>query len=96
VGILKILAVCGMGVGSALLLRMLVEKALRNLSLEADLEIADISTARGAGADADIIVTSAELAERLGEVKGKIVTIKNYIDVNEMTDKLRAAISTDT
>jgi PTS system ascorbate-specific IIB component len=94
--IMKILAVCGMGVGSALLLRMLVEKALRNLDLQAELEIADISTARGAGADADIIVTSAELAERLGQVSGKIVTIKNYIDVDEMTEKLRTAISQET
>jgi PTS system ascorbate-specific IIB component len=92
---LKIVAVCGMGVGSALLLRMLVEKALKNLNLEADLEIADISTARGAGSDADIIVTSAELAERLGDVQGKIVTIKNYIDVNEMTEKLRSVVSED-
>jgi PTS system ascorbate-specific IIB component len=92
---LKIVAVCGMGVGSALLLRMLVEKALKNLNLEADLEIADISTARGAGSDADIIVTSAELAERLGDVQGKIVTIKNYIDVNEMTEKLRSAVAED-
>ena len=92
---MKILAVCGMGVGSALLLRMLVEKALKNLNLEAELEIADISTARGAGSDADIIVTSAELAERLGDVQGKIVTIKNYIDVNEMTEKLSSALSKD-
>ena len=92
---MKIVAVCGMGVGSALLLRMLVEKALKTLNIEADLEIADISTARGAGADADIIVTSAELAERLGDVQGKIVTIKNYIDVNEMTEKLRSAVAGD-
>ena len=92
---MKIVAVCGMGVGSALLLRMLVEKALKNLNLEADLEIADISTARGAGSDADIIVTSTELAERLGDVQSRIVTIKNYIDVNEMTEKLRSAVAED-
>jgi PTS system ascorbate-specific IIB component len=93
---LRILAVCGMGLGSALLLRMLVEKAVSNLQLEADVEVADISTARGAGTDADIIVTSAELAEQLGDVQGKIITIKNYMDVNEMTEKLRGALSEDS
>lgn len=93
---MKILAVCGMGLGSALLLRMLVEKAAKKLNLDADITVADISTARGAGVDADIIVTSAELAEQLGSVKGKIITIKNYVDVNEMTEKLSKAVSEDT
>ena len=92
---MKILAVCGMGLGSALLLRMLVEKAVKKLNIEADVTVADISTARGAGSDADIIVTSAELAEQLGSVKGKIITIKNYVDVNEMTEKLSKAVSED-
>jgi PTS system ascorbate-specific IIB component len=93
---LNILAVCGMGLGSALLLRMLVEKAVKKLNLDAQVTIADISTARGAGTDADIIVTSAELEERLGTVQGKIITIKNYIDVDEMTEKLSRAISEDS
>ncbi len=92
---MKILAVCGMGLGSALLLRMLVEKAVKKLNLEAQVTVADISTARGAGTDADIIVTSAELAEQLGSVRGKVITIKNYIDVDEMTEKLSKAVSED-
>ena len=46
---MKILAVCGMGLGSALLLRMLVEKAVKKLNLDAQVTVADISTARGAG-----------------------------------------------
>ena len=35
---MKILAVCGMGLGSGLLLRMQAEKALKTLGVEADLE----------------------------------------------------------
>lgn len=92
---MKILAVCGMGLGSALLLRMLVEKAVKRLNLDAQVTVADISTARGAGTDADVIVTSAELAEQLGSIQGKIITIKNYIDVDEMTEKLSKAVSED-
>jgi PTS system ascorbate-specific IIB component len=84
-----------MGLGSALLLRMLVEKAVKRLNLDAQVTVADISTARGAGTDADVIVTSAELAEQLGSIQGKIITIKNYIDVDEMTEKLSKAVSED-
>jgi PTS system ascorbate-specific IIB component len=89
---MKILAVCGMGLGSALVLRMQAEKALKELGLTADLEVADIGTARAIAPSADLILTSQELAEQLGAVKPKVVTISNFIDLGEMVTKLRAAI----
>jgi PTS system ascorbate-specific IIB component len=88
----KILAVCGMGLGTGLLLRMQAEKALREIGVQADLEVADIGTARALASTADLILTSEELAQQLGTVKPKIVTISNFIDLNEMVTKLRAAI----
>jgi PTS system ascorbate-specific IIB component len=89
----KILAVCGMGLGSALLLRMQAEKALKRLGLDADLEVTDIGTARAMAPTADLILTSQELAEALGPVKPRVVVITNFIDLNEMVEKLGAAIA---
>lgn len=89
---MKILAVCGMGLGTGLILRMQAEKALKQLGLEADLEVADIGTAKALAASADLILTSVELAEELGPVKPKVITISNFIDLNEMVTKLKAAI----
>ena len=90
---MKILAVCGMGLGTGLLLRMQAEKALRELGIQADLEVADIGTARALASTADLILTSEELAPQLGQVKPPIVTISNFIDLREMVDKLRAAMA---
>jgi PTS system ascorbate-specific IIB component len=81
-----------MGLGTGLLLRMQAEKALRELGIQADLEVADIGTARALANTADLILTSEELAPQLGQVKPRIVTISNFIDVREMVEKLRAAI----
>ncbi len=89
---MKILAVCGMGLGSGLILRMQAEKALRELGLQADLEVADIGTARALASTADLILTSAELAKQLVGVKPRIVTISNFIDQREMVEKLGAAM----
>jgi ascorbate PTS system EIIB component len=89
---MKILAVCGMGLGSALVLRMQAEKALKQLGITAELEVTDIGTARAVAPSADLILTSEELAQQLGTVKPQIVTISNFIDLNEMVTKLRAAI----
>ena len=90
---MRILAVCGMGLGSGLLLRMQAEKALKEIGVQADVEVADMGTARALAATADLIITSEELAQQLGAVKPKVVTISNFIDLREMVTKLRAAIA---
>ncbi len=92
---MKILTVCGMGLGSSLILRMQVEKAAKALGLNPSVEVADITTARAMAANVDLIVTSTELADRLGEVKVPVITITNYMDRNEMIEKMRAAIASD-
>jgi PTS system ascorbate-specific IIB component len=82
-----------MGLGTGLLLRMNTEAALARMGVEdVQVEVADISTARGLGATADIVVTSSELAEQLGPIKGRLVTIHNFIDKAELEGKLREAL----
>ncbi len=90
---LKILAVCGMGLESSLVLKMTIEKALKELNLEGEVTTADIVTAKGAGFDADIIITSNELAQQLGEIKVPIVTVKNYVNVQEFVEGIRKVLN---
>ena len=91
---MKILTVCGMGLGTGLLLRMNTEAALAKIGVDdAQVEVADIATAKGMGGSYDIVLTSSELAEQLGAVKGKLVTIHNFIDKGEIETKLREALN---
>lgn len=46
----KILAICGFGVGTSLILRMNIEKVLKENNLEAEVEHIDVTTAAGAAA----------------------------------------------
>jgi len=90
---MKILAVCGMGLGSSLILKLQVEKAIKQLGIEAEVEMADITSASAMARDVDVILTSKELADRLGNVSTKVVTVSNYFNVQEMVEKLKKAIS---
>jgi PTS system ascorbate-specific IIB component len=81
-----------MGIGSSLLLMMNVQKALKQLGIRADVEQSDIGLARSASGGFDLIVTTAELAQLLVGVKPPVVTITNFISVQEMVDKLGAAL----
>ncbi len=89
---MRILTVCGMGLGSGLLLRMQVEKALKQLGVSADVEVSDMGSARAMAQTADLIVTSNELAQQLGNVKPPVVTIVNFVSLNEMLTKLGEAL----
>ncbi len=85
----KILAVCGMGLGSSLVMRMQMEKVLKEAGLSAEIEVVDISSARGAGStQADLVVTSEELQTQLGDLRVPILAIRNLLDLNELREKL--------
>ncbi|TFC69327.1 PTS sugar transporter subunit IIB [Cryobacterium sp. TMT2-4] len=89
---MKIVAVCGMGIGTSVLLKMNAEKVLAKLGIDADVEAADMGVARGAAQTAEIVLTSAELAEELGDVPAEVIVINNFFDLEEITEKLTSAV----
>lgn len=89
---MKIIAVCGMGIGTSVLLKMNIEAALEQLGIDAEVEAADISSARGAAASADLVMTSAELAPEIGEVEADVVVVDNFVDQDEVAEKLADAV----
>jgi PTS system ascorbate-specific IIB component len=89
---MKIIAVCGMGIGTSVLLKMNTEKVLRKLGIDAEVEAADIGVAKGMARDAEIILTSEDLAQQIGEVPATVVVIDNFFDLEEISEKLTAAL----
>ena len=89
---IKILAVCGMGVGTSMLLKMQLDKVIKILDLAAEVELADISTARGLAVNADLVVTSNELVDRIGDVTAPIVAVANFMDLEGLTEGVRSAL----
>ena len=89
---MKIVAVCGMGIGTSVLLKMNAEKVLQDLGIDADIEAADIGVARGAAQTADVVLTSEELAPEIGDVPAEVIVIENFIDLDEIHKKLSAAV----
>lgn len=89
---MKIIAVCGMGIGTSVLLKINAEKVLKMLGVEATVEAADMSTARKASFDAQIILTTPELVESLRGVNAEIIAIDHFFDLEELNAKLSKAL----
>ena len=82
---MKILAVCGLGQGTSLILRMTIESVLKELGVEAEVEHMDVSSAKGM--HPAFIVTSKELADTMEESGGApapVVIVNNYFDEKEV------------
>ncbi|HIY67066.1 MAG TPA: hypothetical protein H9830_12425 [Candidatus Agrococcus pullicola] len=88
---LRVLAVCGAGMGSSLILRKTAEQALERLGVEAELNHTDVGSARGM--TADVVVGQRTYLEDLDGVAELAVEIESFVDVKQAEERLRAALT---
>ncbi|MBP9477512.1 MAG: PTS sugar transporter subunit IIB [Sebaldella sp.] len=79
---MKILTVCGLGMGTSLILKMNIESVMKKNGINANVEHIDVSTAKST--KADVIVTSNELVKNLEGHGAEIIVIKNFFDKEEI------------
>jgi len=80
--LLKIVTVCGNGIGSSLMLKMKIDEICEENNIKADVESCDFSTAQGK--QSDLIVTVKELASQF---QGKdIAVVRSYINKKKIIE----------
>lgn len=85
---MKILTVCGNGIGSSLMLKMKIEQILKEEGLMADVESADLSSAQGI--PADLVVTVKELAGQFTD--RRVVVVDSYINKQRIKEQILVTI----
>lgn len=85
---LKIICICGLGIGSSFILAETVRRAVEALGLQARIEVSDYSTA--ALQDADIYVTNVSFYEKIKQQKpgARIIVVQDYTDHKYIADEL--------
>ncbi len=89
---MKIVAICGAGIGTSAILKVNTERVLARLGLDADVTAAHLGSLHADAADAQIILTSAEFVDAIGPTNADVIVIVNYFDTDELTTKLEAAL----
>ena len=86
----KVLAACGNGMGSSMVIKMKVENALRKLN-QTDFTVnsCSVGEAKGLAAGYDIVIASLHLIQ---ELEGKLIGLDNLMDDKEITEKLSQAL----
>jgi PTS system ascorbate-specific IIB component len=88
----KIVTICGAGIGSSAILKVNAERVLARLGIEADVIAADIASLPKVAGDAQVILTSPEFVDAIGKTFADVVVVQNYFDTAELTEKLQRSL----
>jgi ascorbate PTS system EIIB component len=87
---MKILAVCGSGLGSSFMLEMNVQQILGELGVSGiEVEHSDLSSATPD--QADLFIAAKDIAEGMGHL-GEVIVIDSIIDMDGIRNKLKEAL----
>ncbi|ACX86598.1 PTS sugar transporter subunit IIB [Pectobacterium parmentieri] len=84
---MKIMAVCGSGLGSSFMMEMNIKKVLKNINVVADVDHSDLGSVTPDLAD--VFVMAKDIAYSANLPAEKIIIINNIIDLKEVEQKIR-------
>ncbi len=87
---MKILAVCGNGLGTSFILSMNVKKALKELNIDAECKNMDLASAKSEAAD--YYIGTPEIMEQLQDGSRKTIGIINLVNADEIQKALTSHI----
>lgn len=82
---LRIMTVCGFGLGTSLILRMTLDEVLQRHHIKAETFCADADTA--VGQRYDLALTSQEMQNLFSEGEKPVLVIDNFLSVDEVEEK---------
>lgn len=89
---MKIVAICGAGIGTSGILKVNAERVLQRLGISATVVACDLDSLADESDDAQVILTGPEFLNAIGQTFADVVIVENYFDTEELTDKLRHAL----
>ncbi|MBN3215803.1 PTS sugar transporter subunit IIB [Pectobacterium polaris] len=84
---MKIMAVCGSGLGSSFMMEMNIKKVLKNIDVVADVDHSDLGSVTPDLAD--VFVMAKDIAYSANLPEEKVIIINNIIDLKEIEQKIR-------
>ncbi|WP_087017639.1 PTS sugar transporter subunit IIB [Thaumasiovibrio subtropicus] len=83
---LKIVSVCGFGVGSSLILKMTIDKVVKAHGIDAEVNPVDVTSV--SDGIADLVFTSNEIGGQMRDkVTCPVIVIDNFMDDKEVAAK---------
>ncbi|MGM0214062.1 PTS sugar transporter subunit IIB [Enterococcus sp. AZ109] len=88
---IKVVTVCGAGVGSSMMMRLFAQQILDDEKIEATVDASDIGSVDPNSYD--VLITTSDFADTLRETSAKIIRIDNMMDKAYLKEQLLQTIN---
>jgi PTS system ascorbate-specific IIB component len=88
----RILTICGAGVGTSEILRVSASRALGRLGIDAEVVATDVEHVQQLADDAQVILATPEHVKYIGRTYAQVIVIHNILDQEELVTKLGDAL----
>jgi PTS system ascorbate-specific IIB component len=88
----KILTLCGAGIGTSGILKVNAERVLQRLGIDARVVAIDASMLESELDDAQVILTGPEFVDAIWQTFADVIVVENYFDTAELQRKLEVAL----
>lgn len=82
---MRIMVVCGFGLGSSMILKLKVDEVLKEQGLQVETFCSDMTTAKGERFDA--VITSKDISSMFEGIAQPVVIINNFLSKEEVMQK---------
>lgn len=91
---IKVLAACGNGMGSSLIIKMKIEKVLKDMGLEFDVHHASVGQAKSDAKNFDLVLVGKPFVSEFNVTgaKTKVVGLVNLLSEDEIKTKVTEAL----
>lgn len=83
---MRVMAVCGSGLGSSFMVEMNIKKVLKKIGVSAEVEHSDLASA--VDSVADLFVMGKDIAASSSVSKNKLLILENIMSMPELESKL--------
>ena len=84
---LKVLAVCGNGMGTSMIMK--ISNVLKRLNIQANVDSCSMGEAKSSIGNYNLILASIHIAKELDSSKATIIGLLNLLDEKELEQKLK-------
>jgi ascorbate PTS system EIIB component len=88
----KIVTLCGAGIGTSAILKVAVERVLTKYGLKAEVVATDVEHVQQVADDAQVILSTPEHLAHIGRTYAQVISITNILDQEELASKLVPAL----
>ncbi|MBZ4195431.1 PTS sugar transporter subunit IIB [Mycoplasma tauri] len=90
---MKVLCLCGSGMGTSMIIKLKTQQALRELGIEGSVEALGLGMGKSVANNFDVILCTQNFVSEVANSKAAVYGLKNIMDINEIKSAFQDAVA---